>query len=372
MTPVERSLRDVRAEWHAYRTSKIGLGASDAPAVLGVGRKTALRLWMELLGMVDREAELPDHVKEAGEWGTRLEPVVLREYALDRELFVLGHDEWMNVVLYTPTGRAIHEDSHRFEANVSTAAVNLLNGLMHPRHTFLFAHPDGFVVDDGAPVEIVQAKTASAYLSKEWGQEGSDEIPEAYIVQAQFEQRLVELELGRPLATTFPLLLGGQKGRQYRVEPHAELQKVIEHRMVRFWTENVEKKVRPEPQDGADFMGFLQAAYPRTTGEERIATEEEHELALELAQVQLELEAAKGREAWLKAQIMDSMGTTKKIQGDGWSATWFEKRGKPAYKAIAEALAPEGEIPADLLEEHRERTTRVLLPTLKKLREVEV
>src|SRR6266404_2041612 len=59
-------------EWLAWRTS--GLGASDAPVIMGVSPFTSqFELWLEKTGLGEREAFNPNAVKAMAR-GTLLEP----------------------------------------------------------------------------------------------------------------------------------------------------------------------------------------------------------------------------------------------------------------------------------------------------------
>src|SRR5690606_18657199 len=67
-----------------------GIGSSDAATVAGLNRwKTPLDLYLEKRGLVE-----PEPASEAAEWGTILEPTILREFARRNGLCVVGraHD----------------------------------------------------------------------------------------------------------------------------------------------------------------------------------------------------------------------------------------------------------------------------------------
>lgn len=187
--------------WRAAR--KHGIGGSDASAALGLDdynseyARTPLDLYKEKLNIV------PDSFDE--NWfsrrGKALEPVLRLDYA-------------------ERTGRVVRVPEHI---------------LQHPVHKFMIASLDGFS-DDG---RIQEFKTASS--NKGWGTEGTDEIPQKYLVQVQHNLIVTGAEYADVCVS-----VGGMKPKQYEVKADQELQNMIIEGEAAFWNK-VENKVEPDP-----------------------------------------------------------------------------------------------------------------------------
>ena len=129
-----------RTKWLEAR--KTYIGRSDLGAIVGVSRyKTALDVYLE------KTSELSEEVNnDATYWGNVLEEVVAQEYS-----------KRTNLPLKTETTL-----------------------LRHKEHEFLGANIDRWV---GSKEYVLECKTASFMMARDWGEEGTDQIPESYIVQ---------------------------------------------------------------------------------------------------------------------------------------------------------------------------------------------
>jgi predicted phage-related endonuclease len=106
----------------------------------------------------------------------------------------------------------------------------------------LSATHDALVV--GEPVGI-EAKTAGIMnpmqARDEWGEEGTDEIPDYYIIQTQTQCLVSGLNI-----VHVPALIGGRGRKMYRVERSDKICAAILERVTLFWMENVQKDIPPE------------------------------------------------------------------------------------------------------------------------------
>lgn len=189
-------------EWLAARMT--GIGGSDAAAILGLSRwKTPLQVWQEKRGEI-----APQEDNQAMRWGRYLEPVVRQAYA----------DE---------TGR---------EVRMPPAM------LRHPQHDWMIANLDGYV--DDASGRIFEAKTART--ADGWGEPGSDQIPQAYLLQVQHYMAVTAV----PVADV-AVLIGGSDFRVYEVPADEELQGMLIDAESEFWA-SVKAGTPPEPVTVAD------------------------------------------------------------------------------------------------------------------------
>jgi putative phage-type endonuclease len=169
---MERTDDPARAKFLEERRS--GIGGSDAAAAIGLSPyRSPYELWLEKTGELE-PLDLAD--KEAVFWGTELEPFVCDAFAR-RE------------------GKTVRR-------------VNAM--LRHKDHAFMVCHLDRRVVGEKA---IVEAKTAGAHRAADFGEPGTDEIPEEYLIQCQHNMAVAGAELAY-----VPVLLGGQKLETYVVK----------------------------------------------------------------------------------------------------------------------------------------------------------
>jgi putative phage-type endonuclease len=200
-------------EWLQARTR--GLGGSDASVVLGLNKyKTPFELWLEKTGQVTPQSS----ESEAAYFGTLLEDLVAKEFE-------------------KRSGKKVRKRNAMFR---------------HPEHEFILANIDRFIVGEKA---ILECKTASAFLAKEW--EGN-EIPEAYIVQVQHYLGVLGPEYKKGY---FAVLIGGQKFIWKEIERDDELIEMIFQAEIDFWNNHVLKGEPPALDGSSAAEKFLKERY---------------------------------------------------------------------------------------------------------------
>lgn len=96
-------------------------------------------------------------------------------------------------------------------------------------------------------------KTVSPFACKEWGEEGTDEIPLSYCLQFHWGMMVTN----RP-ACLIAVLIGADDLRVYEVRRDDELIAKIREKVISFWVNNVLAKVPPPPQTVGDIHRILQ------------------------------------------------------------------------------------------------------------------
>lgn len=252
-----------------------GLGSSDAPAVAGVSRwRTPLEVYLQKIGEIE-----PSVDNEATYWGNVLEDVVAKEYA-------------------RRTGQRVARSLQTFR---------------HPEFPYLVAHIDRRVV--GAR-KILECKTAGAHMADDWGEPGTDEVPEEVLVQVA-HQMLVS----RIMQADVAVLIGGRDFRVYHVPYDKELVEALLETERRFWEQHVEPRIPPDPRTIED----IRLRWPRHQPGKVVQADEDVQAAVSaLAAVRRELKALKAREANLVAEIERYMADAEALEGpDGRTlATW--------------------------------------------------
>lgn len=204
-----------REAWLAAR--RLSIGASDAPAVLGLTpSRTPLAVYLDKLGIVD-----PDDVSEPSEamrWGTLLEGVIRRE----TEARVLRD------VVYVP---------HRIHRSRTIP--------------YLTATLDGLLPDTERGPGVLEIKTAHRAV------EDGEEAPLAYQVQVQHQLLVTGCVWG-----IIAVLYGGQRLVTYPVERNPNAIRLLREEHALFWQRVQDKN--PPPLDGTRASAeLLRALYPR-------------------------------------------------------------------------------------------------------------
>lgn len=260
-------------DWLKARTT--GVGGSDVAAILGLSKwKTALQVYQEKRGEIEPQAD-----NDAMRWGRYLEPVVRQAYA----------DETGN-------------------------EVRVLDQLVRqPIYEHMIANLDGFVVPKAGPSRVFEAKTART--SDGWGEAGSDEIPQPYLLQVQHYMEVTGFEVA-----DVAVLIGGSDFRLYEVPADRELQERLIDAEAEFW-ERVTKGEPPEPVTYAD----AQARFGRSSKAGAILADAELQAAVQqLRELKTQAKHLELAEEQWKAVVMKAMGDSDTlIDAQGHTlATW--------------------------------------------------
>ncbi len=304
------------------------LGGSDIASVLGVSPwKSAYALWEEKLGATQEpDDEQRDKVLRRGK---RLEPVVMEMLQDEHDIWVLDR----NVIHVDPAYEWM-----RAEIDFEHAIPDIARLTDH-------------TVGNG------DVKTVHPYAAKDWGAEGTDELPAYYVAQFQWGLMVT----GRAVCMV-AALIGADDLRIYEVHRDEEIIAHIRQAAINFWTNHVLTEVPPPIQTAEDAAKMLakfdgltvqaddltRAALDRLKGvkaaEKRLeATREKYEL-----QVKLALAVGAGDATPSKFALVDASG--KPV------ATWNEQRCKRLSAKRVQDRYPE--IAAECTEESTFRVLR--------------
>lgn len=191
------TIRQRTPEWHEIR--KTGVGSSDAPVIAGVSSWGDTRtLWAEKLDLTAPTIET-DRMR----WGRLLESAIAEAYT-------------------ETTGRKVRK----------VHAVR-----RHRRHRFMLASLDR-VTRTGK--RIVEIKT-QGFRNDEWGEPGTDEVPDVYRVQVQHQMAVTGYDIA-----DIPVLFGGSAFEVYTVERDERLIDALIKLEAVFWS-HVEQRIPPPP-----------------------------------------------------------------------------------------------------------------------------
>lgn len=286
------------------------IGGSDAAAILGVSPwKSAFQLYQEKVGALVEE--ITPAKQRIFARGHRWEPVVV-EMLID-ELQDRGHD----VQIIARNAR--YQDSE---------------------FPFLACELDLELMVDGEEFNG-EIKTVHPFAAKDWGDQGSDEIPIYYIAQVMHGLMIKPRRRGIVAA-----LIGGDDLRIHQIERDEETIAGIRAKEVAFW-QRVQDRNPPDPQT-ADDVKWL---YAKDAGEVAEADDELLRLVGELHYLKTSTKLAEAAIDRVSTQIKLAMGNAAVLLHNGRQiATW--KSNKPSRKTDWQAVAQELSPPMTLIERH--------------------
>lgn len=259
---------DHPASWHEERRS--GIGASDAPIIMGVGFRSAYELWCEKVGLVG-PTDLSGNAFV--EWGTRLEDVIAQKLADE-------HPEWKIR-----------------RANVMRRSR---------RFPWVYAHYDRVARLPGQ-ARLIPVEIKAPAHDNGWGPHGSDIIHPRYYPQVQQEIGIAKAPFG-----IVAVLIAGHDYREYLV-PRNDI--YIERLMAEeeaFWT-RVLTAEPPEPTTTSDFIHCYPTLKGTAQDDGTVAP-----LIEQLRAAKAQIQAAESRENELRTRILQYMeGTSKLLDATG-------------------------------------------------------
>ena len=251
------------------------LGASRAAAVLGRDpRCSPVQAWLEIRGF---EVERDPKLAEPAHWGTVLEDIVATE----------GYTR--------TTGRVLvpHEET-----------------LRHPDHEWLTCHLDRIVPGD--PIIPYQGKCRSQYLRQDWGEEGTDDIPDPELIQVCTELEIARRVLHCEDFEDIGVLFGGNSFAWFRVEYHAALARELVERLVEWWRRHIVEGMEPEPMSEADCRALWRKCATLT----REAMPEDLDVIRELVEIAEAEDALKKRRDAARLAARKMMGRAEEITAE--------------------------------------------------------
>lgn len=296
-----------------------GLGGSDIAAIIGLSPwRTPRDIYLDKKGLAEPEPET-----DAQYWGTTLEDIVAREYS-------------------KRTGRKIERCNVLFR---------------HPEHPHLLGNLDRVVFDDPGkrPVvngklitsRILECKTASQYASGDWGEPGTDQIPEYYKAQVQWYMGITGAQV-----CDVAVLIGNRDFRIYTVDRDDAVIAYLFAEGVKFWKEYIETDTMPPAVTLAD----IEAVHHGTHKARAFASQEIAQKVERYKEIDQQIKDLKAEQEPLKVAICDHIGDAVELVAPdarklaSWSAA--KPTSKTDWKAVAEELAA----PADIVAKYTTET----------------
>lgn len=214
-------------------------------------------------------------------------------------------------------GRLLEPAVAQWYAETTGATLRSPGTLAHPMFSRALATPDRIATLPDGEERLLEIKTASWFQREDWGEEGTDEIPQHYVCQVQWTMFVTEKQ-----TCDVAVLIGGEDFRRYRVERDEELIQLLFIEANRFWVEHVEPKEPPAVDGSKAASEWLASRYPNSKPGLLQATPEAEKWAGVLRLARMRQAGANVEETlaanWLKSLIGEAEG----IQGNGWRVTW--------------------------------------------------
>lgn len=287
-----------------------GIGASEIAAVIGASpHRTALDVWLEKTGQVP-SFEGNDYT----EWGTRIEPVILKAYAEK------------NVVKVLPSGT-----------------------LVHAVHSFVIATPDGIVERDDDPPDDrhgLEVKLRGQEQRWLWGEPGTDEVPIDVAAQCHYGMAVTGLS-----RWDVAVLFSNRQFLQYTLRRDEDLAAGLIEQARHFWFTYVVPRVTP-PLDGSESThAFLAKKYPNHAMDlVAVAEGPLVDYAAALREVKEQAKALEVRQSELEVFLKDAIGEHSGLQLPFGKVTWnLTKSGGIDYKGLVEKLTVNAVAAANVL-----------------------
>ena len=239
-------------------------------------------------------------------------------------------------------GNSLTEFGHRIERVLGEAWKDRHPGrdiftpgtLRHPRVSIALASPDRIVVPVGRRAREVWEEPlemkVSFFSSSDFGEAGSDEVPERFIAQVQWQLEVVDL----PRATLVALVNGDY--REYPVERDRELGGMLLDAAQRFWRDHVEAGIPPAP-DGSDAYGdYLRRRFGSVLKPALQPSPELEALVARYRETKEALDQAETFATEAKQLLQAAIGESEGVSG---LCSW--KQNKPSEKVDWEAVARE-------------------------------
>lgn len=213
------TMHQTREQWLDAR--RRGIGGSDIAAIVGLSSwSTPLDIWLDKRG----EGNPDDSETQFTYWGTVLEDVVAKEYAIR-------------------TGSKIQRvNQMMFHPEHSFAMANIDRAIVNPQIAGHVRWKDGRLTTD----KILECKTSNAFTAKVWGEAETDQVPDYYLAQCMWYLGITGAE-----TADLAVLIGGNDYRTYTIARDQDLIDSLLEEGAKFW-DLVTSGQAPDPVNVSD------------------------------------------------------------------------------------------------------------------------
>lgn len=217
-------------------------------------------------------------------------------------------------------GRAMEDGIIKLYEEDQNCKVIVCDTVHHPKYDFLFANVDGKI--DNTNI-ILECKTA--YKTAAWGDPGTNQIPDIYLFQVAHYANITDAEK----VDIAVLFIESRNYEIYTYQRNVELEAILEERAIKFWNENVLKRVAPDPINAED----CKKLYKTIKSEAKIATPLVKTEIRWYKSIKNQINELKKEETRRKDKLIVYMeGNERLINADGITlATYRERKGSSYF-----------------------------------------
>ena len=287
-----------RIDWLKGRQS--GIGGSEIAAIVGLSQyRTPTQVWESKVNPVqDEETSQPAY------WGTVLEDVVAKEYALRTGNKVQRLTKQMR-----------HPDFNFAIANIDRAIIN-------PDISGNVRWKDGKLTTD----RILECKTANGFMAKQWGEAGTDSVPDAYLIQCQWYMGVTGASV-----CDLAVLIGGQDFRIYTILRDDDLINDLLIQGAAFW-ELVQSRIEPDP------VNYPEAVKKWANSDPSLSIQADDLLVDDLEKIQnikAQVKELEAQEDGLKARVLLSLENAETLLYQGVKVATCKTQTRTSFDAKA-------------------------------------
>lgn len=272
---------------------RTGIGGSDIGAIIGVSPfKSAVDVFL-----AKTEPNPTEEKNELFYWGHALEAPISDRFALEHSV---------DVIRDVPIAR-------------------------HPRYEWMVANVDGIINDFTRG--ILEIKTVSAFGGRDWGADGSDEVPLSYVAQCAWYMAVMDYDYAILAA-----LFGGNQYREFRIERDADLETILIDKGREFWFNHVQTGIAPEATTESDALRLFR----RDNGNSIECGDDVFAQYQMLKQAKEHAKHLDGEIGLLETKIKIAMGEAATLNYHGQTlATWKSQSANRMDTKALEAAHPE-------------------------------
>ena len=342
-----------------------GISGSLISAITGFNPYSdSVRAYNSIFGLEE------EFTKEVMSWGNDLEPLMARRYAIHTGAHLWPNTDW---------------------------GLHYFDPIVHPQYDWWCGTPDRLVIAD--PTWIVppehflqnydqalaeckvmltlpafwsqvlrgwEGKTAGPRMRRNWGEEGSDDIPEMYVCQSAWYLDLCRAFAPHLMQWDVSVFFDIHSFMHYQIKYNPDFSNVLFGAAQDFWTKNVLTRTPPDRNDSPHWKAFFKKFFPYETEELDEATKVEEQLMLRAYSISTAIKEAEPELEGLKNELRFRIGDREGIQGtlaDGkiWKITWKKNRDgvstdyEAAFRELAKLTDPK--LAEKLLEDNTQPVT---------------
>lgn len=286
-----------RIDWLKGRQS--GIGGSEIAAIVGLNQYTTpMQVWESKVNPIVED----NATSEPAYWGNTLEEVVAKEYA-------------------KRTGRKIQRITTQMRhPDFSFAIANIDRAVINPEISGNVRFKDGKLTTD----RILECKTANGFSVKQWGEIGSDQVPDSYLIQCQWYMAVTGASI-----CDLAVLIGGQDFRIYTITRDDDLINDLLIQGAAFW-ELVQSRTEPDP------VNYPEAVKKWSKSDPSLSVQADDLLVDDLEQIQTikaQMKELEAQEDALKARVLMALESAETLTYQGVKVATCKTQTRTSFDA---------------------------------------